>query len=455
MTITESPTLETALNEGLKRFKVPGASLAVLRDGKVERAVGGVLNVDSGHAVTPDSLFQIGSITKVFTAHLVMQLADEGRLDLDAPVVDVLTDFQCADREARGAITTRQLLNHTSGLGGDYFSDTGQGEEALKRYIDRCALLPQAHAPGKGFSYCNSGFGLAGRLIEVVTGRGWDANMYGRIFGPLGMRRSGTTPAALVGHPVALGHSLLPDGRLVAQASNYGLPVSGAPAGATCSMSTADLMRFVQAHLDGGAGPEGARVLSEDSVRLMQTRTVDMPAAARDITGWGLGWFMGDWEGSRLIGHDGGTSGQASFLRVNPANRSAVALFTNGGEAHALMDWLFRAVAEEVLGGRMPRDPEPVDRLPMDAETVCGHYRSVSADTRIALEDGRMVRRHQIRVDQYLAAEPEVEMKHVAGDTWLYRRSALGAAATVTFLDRDADGRPRSLFSGIRLLNRV
>src|SRR3954466_13339235 len=104
---------------------VPGASLAILSGDEVAEASYGVLNVRTGAPATPDALFQIGSITKVWTATIVMQLVDEGKLDLDRPVVTYLPEFKVADADVTRQVTTRQLLTHTSGIDGDLFLDTG------------------------------------------------------------------------------------------------------------------------------------------------------------------------------------------------------------------------------------------------------------------------------------------------------------------------------------------
>src|SRR4051794_13761958 len=146
--------------------RVPGAALAVLVDGEVHELATGVLHRGTGVAATVDSVFQIGSISKVYTATLVLQLAEAGGLDLDAPVLSVLPEFAVADAEATKSVTVRQLLNHTSGIDGDFFHDTGRGDDCVARYVEACARLRQNHAPGATMSYCNSGFKILGRVVE-------------------------------------------------------------------------------------------------------------------------------------------------------------------------------------------------------------------------------------------------------------------------------------------------
>src|SRR4051794_22657991 len=150
---------------------VPGATLAILEGDEVAEAAYGVLNIRTGVEATPDSLFQIGSITKVWTATLVMQLVDEGLLNLDEPVVTYLPEFKVADPEVTRAVTTRHLLAHTSGIDGDLFLDTGRGDDAVAKYVEACAGLGQNHPLGATMSYCNSGYIVLGRLIEALRGK--------------------------------------------------------------------------------------------------------------------------------------------------------------------------------------------------------------------------------------------------------------------------------------------
>jgi CubicO group peptidase (beta-lactamase class C family) len=119
----------------LAEHKVPGAAIAVLVDGEIVDFAAGVLSKATGVEATTDSVFQIGSITKLWTTTLAMQLVDEGRLDLDAPVRRYVPEFALSDDSAAAAITVRQLMCHTSGFEGDLFTDTGTGDDCVERYV--------------------------------------------------------------------------------------------------------------------------------------------------------------------------------------------------------------------------------------------------------------------------------------------------------------------------------
>ncbi len=168
-TTTKARTLQDRLDVLREQHGVPAASVAVLQGEAIDAAASGILNLATGVEATADSLFQIGSITKVWTATLVMQLVDEGRIDLDEPVRRYLPNFRVADDGVSEAVTIRHLLTHTSGIDGDHFADTGRGDDALQRYVETCAELPQVHPPGATMSYCNTGYTVLGRMLEVVS----------------------------------------------------------------------------------------------------------------------------------------------------------------------------------------------------------------------------------------------------------------------------------------------
>ncbi len=135
-----------------------------------------------------------------------MQLVDEGLLDLDAPVAEVLPELQLADADVTKSVTMRHLLTHTSGIDGDVFTDTGRGDDCLEKYVALLADAEQNHPLGATWSYCNSGFALLGRVIEKLTGKTWDAAMRERLFTPLGLTHTVTLPEEAMLYRAAVGH---------------------------------------------------------------------------------------------------------------------------------------------------------------------------------------------------------------------------------------------------------
>src|SRR4051812_10166586 len=202
---------------------VVGASLAIAHGDEIVEAATGVLNRRTHEPVTTESVFQIGSITKVWTATLVMQLVDDGLVDLDAPLVTYLPEFKVADADLTRTVTTRHLLSHTSGIAGDFFPETGRGDDCLEKFVALMADLPASHPLGATMSYCNAGFVLLGRLVEVLRGATWDQVMRERLLQPLGLEAAGTLPEEALLWGVATGHITPPGAAAPIVAPQWGL----------------------------------------------------------------------------------------------------------------------------------------------------------------------------------------------------------------------------------------
>jgi dipeptidyl aminopeptidase/acylaminoacyl peptidase/CubicO group peptidase (beta-lactamase class C family) len=373
------------------RHNVPGAQLGILRLGDPDELIAtahGVLNVDTGVDTTTDSLFQIGSISKVWTTTLAMQLVDEGKLDLDAPVIEVLPELRLADPEVTKQLTLRHLLTHTSGIDGDIFTDTGRGDDAVEKYVALLADAAQNHPLGATWSYCNSGFTLVGRLIEQITGKTWDAVIRERLSNPLGLTHTVTLPEEALLYRAAVGHV---GEDTPTRAPVWVLPRSAGPAGLITS-TVGDLLGFARLHLTGGLAPDGTRLLSAESTAAMADKHADLPDKHTLGDSWGLGWIRYLWDGRRVIGHDGGTIGQAAFLRVVPELGLAVALLTNGGNARDLYQDLFREIFAEVAGIAMPEPvTPPAEPVSVDVTPWLGTYERASVRMEV-LADGPTLR---------------------------------------------------------------
>ncbi|MGW4034180.1 serine hydrolase domain-containing protein [Streptomyces sp. NPDC004838] len=374
----KSEDLQRRLRELAERHRIPGVSIAVQHGDEITEAAAGVLDLEFGYPVTTDSVFQTGSVTKVWTATLIMQLIDEGLLGLDTPVAELLPGFRVTDPHASKTVTVRQLLCHTGGFEGDIFTDHGPGDDAVERFV---AALPgparQLFPAGGMFSYCNSGYVVLGRIVEVLTGLTWEAALHERIASPLGMTHTTTMPGRSIRHRVAMGHVPGPDGEPV-KAPFWEMPRSNAPAGATLTLTARDQLRFARLHLDNGLAPNGTRLLSQASAAAMRTPQVDVPGPGRLGEHWGLGWEIFDWEGGPVIGHDGGTIGQVSLLRVVPGKDVAVAILTNGGAFFGLHELLTDLLAELAQVTVPPLHTPPTVPPAVDPRYFTGRYESVT-----------------------------------------------------------------------------
>ena len=433
------------LADQLRAHRVPGASLAVLDRDEVFATAAGLANVRTGVEATPDTVFQMGSITKVFTATLVMQLVDEGRLALDTRVVDALPDFTLADRDAARGLRVEHLLTHTSGIDGDQFLDTGRGHDAVARFLDACPGMPLLHPPGAMFSYCNAGFVIAGRLVEVLRGAHYDAVLRERILAPLGLEATGTLPEQAILHRAAAGHVVDLDGGAARVVPVWSLQPSNAPAGSTPFTTARELLAFARLHLAGGVAPAGTRLLSERSTRAMQQRRVVLlPGSIADA--WGLGWALAEWRGGRVLQHGGVTLGQRAYLVVAPERRVAVALLTNGGDGESLYAALFDLLFRELAGMGMPPTPEPDPTLTVEAARYVGVYER--SGSRIAVEPSGagLAARVQAIWASLDPHAPPLALRPVAPDLFRVAQPGSRRDAMVGFLDPEQSGRPRFLF---------
>lgn len=379
------------LTELIATYRVPGASLGILRDGAITDVSAGVLSKATGVTATPDSVWQIGSISKVWTATMVMQLVDQGKIGLDQPVAEILPDFRVADADVSAKVTVRHLLTHTSGIDGDVFTDTGRGDDCVAEYVAKLADVQQNHPLGATWSYCNSGYIVLGGIIEKVTGKIWDAALTEQLIAPLGLQATMTLPEQALAHRAAVGH-VGPPGSDPQPTPQMLLPRSAGPAG-LITARVHDLLCFARMHLAGGVTADGRRLLSAARARQMTDHQADVPDPYTLGGGsWGLGWIRFDWDGQQLIGHDGSTIGQNAYLRILPEQNFAVALFTNGGDARGLYQQVFGEVFAALADTTIPPKFEPPAEPPkVDITPWLGRYERASLETEIAVKDGKPV----------------------------------------------------------------
>lgn len=359
---------EAAVATAFAASGAPGAIVTVVSDETVAwtRAYG-VANVETGAAITADTLFQIGSVTKTFTAAALLAADTQGVVALDRPVSTYVSGLTpCV-----GAPTLTQLLSHTGGLIDEPDEFGPQGEEGLGAYqrtwTSEYCMLP----PGRAFSYSNSGFALVGLALQEAEKRPFADVMRTRVLDPLGMTRTTFRPTEAMTWPLAVGHRRDKDGKF-----SVVRPLANDarlwPAG-TLYSSAAEMGRFATALLNDGK-VAGATALPAGVVDRMRARIAEIPTTGQ---GYGLGLF----HSRSAYGHGGTMTGYAAQVDVDPTARLAVVVLTNGDNASpAAMASAGRALAlafrdqSEYLVGD---PPAPLPPMPgADAARYVGTFRN-------------------------------------------------------------------------------
>lgn len=387
---------ERRLGELAAQHAVIGAELGIrtIASGEITGSVAlasGILNQDTGIPTNPNSIFETGSISKVWTTALVMQLVDEGLLELETPVSSVLPEFALAETGAAAHITVRHLLTHSSGIDGDLFRDTGRGDGAVARYVETLSDAVLIHPVGEGFSYCNSGFVIAGLIIETLRGQNWDEALRTHLIEPLGLEHTVTLPEQAILHSTAIGHTV-DEKDVTTRAGVWGIARSMGPAGSIVS-TVHDQLVFATALLRDGVAENGVRILSETSARAMRDPQLDLTDRPFRFSGWGLGWFLEQWGDQVTFGHDGGTIAQRAFLRVFPEKGLIVCLLTNAGDrGSVLYQELFGEIAAAWDIG-LPPAVEPQPTFQPDAAELAryaGTYETAAVKLVFRVDDGAL-----------------------------------------------------------------
>lgn len=259
-------------------WKVPGASIAVVADGKVMMTKGyGLRDVKANLPVTPKTVFAIGSITKSFTVTLLGSLVDEGKIEWDTPVRKYLPDFEMYDPVVTERLSVRDLVTHRSGLPRH---DAPWYNSPLPRaeLVRRIRFLEPSKDLRTTYQYNNLMFLTAGYLAEQVGGAPWEDLVRRRIFGPLGMSDSNTSVIASQQAPdFARPYELAK--KEVKEVPFRNIDQIG-PAGSINS-SAEDMARYVPMHLGGGKSPDGKTIVSEGNLAQMQVPQIVTQGALR------------------------------------------------------------------------------------------------------------------------------------------------------------------------------
>lgn len=375
----------TELGEGLA---VPGVAVGMLLDGLEEHAFHGVTSLENPLPVDEHTLFQFGSTGKTYTATAIMALVHQGRVALDEKVRTYLPDFKLKDEDVAREVTVLHLLNHTAGWSGDVLTNTGDGDDALQKYVDLLADVDQVSPLGTAVSYNNASLSVAGSIIARLTGKTYEQGMRELVLDPLGMNETLFFPNEIMTRRFAVGHNQHPDGR-IETARPWALPRGNNPAGGM-SATSRDQIRWAKFHLG-----DGSPLMSQELLDLMKQPTFDMRGSALgDYVG--ISWLMRDVNGVRFVGHGGDTNGQHSHFLTIPERNFALSIMTNcGPNGSQLMDQLEKWILDSYLG-IVEDEPEAV-KLPDEAlAEYVGTYKTVAVSIEITAQDGWLLANAEI-----------------------------------------------------------
>jgi CubicO group peptidase (beta-lactamase class C family) len=439
--------LEAFVLAAMKAHHIPGVSIGLIIDGVEHYVSLGVTSITNPLPVTPETLFQIGSTTKTFTATTAMKLVQDGLLEVDAPVRQYIPDFRVEDEDVSARVTVRHLMTHTSGWFGDFDLDTGDDSDALELYVQAMAELPQITPMDALMSYSNSAFVLLGRVLEVASGKTLDILVRETILEPLELNdtvfwaHEAITKRTAIGHkqsesdetvviPVwRLSRATNADGGLVASARNQ--------------------MRYARFQM----GQLGDTPINAASRLEMQTPRVS--AGGNEFVG--LCWFIEDMQTTddrnvHTVRHGGSVPGFQSHFWFAPQENFAFTCQTNAESGMALNTLVTAWVLEHLLN-IPPRKQEAIAVTPAQLEAFTGWYVVPTGKPNEGLEVARNGDALTLRVDvpTFNLVLPAVPLKIISPTACVLLEGPM-ASMTLDFVA--ADGELRYLRAGGRIATR-
>ena len=348
-------SLDSYIESSMKDWKVPGASVAIVKDGSVVYMKGfGVRDIRTGERVTPDTIFDIGSCTKAFTSASIAMLVDEGKMQWDGKVQTYIPFFHLYDPLADEDVTMRDLLSHRTGLPGTdllwYVYPQASREELIRSLA---YVKPTAGFRAK-FQYQNMMYVSAGYAVGQVAHSTWDDFVQTRIFQPLGMNESDTSAEAAQKYADhATPHEQNPDDSV--KAIPWHNIDNAGPAGSINS-SARDMAKWITFQLGDGTY-QGKRLISAGNMREMHTPQMVIQPGGEIPTvffpdsqqlSYGLGWFVQDYRGHQLILHAGDIDGFATMVVLVPEIHTGYFVVINMTSFYRQV--LSNHIADQLLG---------------------------------------------------------------------------------------------------------
>lgn len=447
--------LQRILDQAVIESGAVGGQVSVIVGDQRANFVFGSANKDLNLPMTADTVIQIGSTTKIFNAALVMTLVEQHRLDLDVPIIQYMPRFHIADAKARATITLRQLLSMSAGLDNGPYTQFGNGDEALASYADSLRALPQMFTPGQGFGYSNAGTSIAGRVVEVVTGDSWDAQLRSRILDPAGLLHVVTLPEDLPFQRVSVGHLPAKVGHSASVVRPWYITRAQGPAGSTLAASAHDVAEFGALFVNDGVASNGHRVLSHASTVAMMTPTAPSPGG--DFVAWGVGPSLMRWGTTDVWWHPGGNQSGVSMLLWIPSQRAVLATVINTPAAGAAF---FKAIrgpfAQAVFGIRASESAPPSVPIAVpNPQRFVGSYENLGSRFDISHAGSALHARITLRdFDGQPAGTEEGDLIALGGDRFLLAQPG-GEHLSVSFFGATKEGLAENLIAPYFAARRV
>lgn len=359
---------------------VPGASVAWVVDGQVVHEAGyGLADLKTKTPAAADTIYRAGSISKLLNAVAVMQLVEQGRLDLDAPIDRAVPEFQIINPfELRTSITLRQLLCHRSGMireapVGGYLDGSEPGITATLASVAQCVLVTP---PNTRTRYSNVGPTIAGRAVEIQSGLAYERYQQEHVLDPLGMKSSAWKMTDSLRPRLARGRMRVASSeRTTSSEEAPQFELGTIPAGNLYS-TAGDLAKFAAWVMGGDDVPEPGLLKRE------KLREMCLPQLTDQETGYGLGFRIDRYRGHETVSHSGAVYGFSTSLVVLPKHKIGVVVLCNGDLVGGLVRLLVEASLDELLAAKavepLPETPTPRELSAREAARFAGDYESES-----------------------------------------------------------------------------
>lgn len=405
-----------------------GVSIALVDDQTIVYAGGfGMADEECGVAAGAETVYRVGSVSKLFNALAVMQLVEQGRLDLDAPIARYAPEFSIVVPFADAApITLRQLLCHRSGMirecpTGSYFDDTSPTIEATVRSVAPCVLV---NPPNTKTCYSNVGPTIAGHIVSKVSGLDYEEYQQRHVLGPMGMSNAGFRMNAKIAAAAARGYmNIALPGSAFRREPAPQFELGTLPAGNMYAPAT-DLARLAMLVFANGRS-NGQQIIRPETLAEMLR-----PQLTNDAVGFGIGFNIAKFGAYAAVGHNGALYGFTSLLLMLPEVKLGVVVLANDdlvlGAVRAIAEPALELMLEAKLGVK-PTPPPTVDLAPAQLARLAGEYESLSYWATLRTENGHI---EAVVSGQPLTLTLVEPLRFLASGRWQFRAEVVFTEST-------------------------